>query len=83
MGKYVDKRLEELGGERVFELGLGDDDGKYVEILNKPYIYKKFLESLGVEALALFIMIWLVCFIFDKKLQGILGSLVTFSLSLT
>ena len=30
MGIYVDKRLEELGGERVFEVGLGDDDGKYV-----------------------------------------------------
>lgn len=40
MGKYVDKRLEELGGERVFELGLGDDDGKYVETLNKLHIYK-------------------------------------------
>lgn len=25
---YVDKRLEELGGSRVFELGLGDDDAK-------------------------------------------------------
>lgn len=28
MGIYVDKRLEELGGERIFELGLGDDDAK-------------------------------------------------------
>ena len=28
MGKYVDRRLEELGGVRVYELGLGDDDGK-------------------------------------------------------
>jgi Flavodoxin len=25
---YVDKRLEELGGSRVYELGLGDDDAK-------------------------------------------------------
>ena len=25
---YVDKRLEELGATRVFELGLGDDDAK-------------------------------------------------------
>lgn len=25
---YVDKRLEELGANRVFELGLGDDDAK-------------------------------------------------------
>lgn len=28
VGTYLDKRLEELGAERVFELGLGDDDGK-------------------------------------------------------
>jgi NADPH-ferrihemoprotein reductase len=28
VGKYVDKRLTELGGLRVCELGLGDDDGK-------------------------------------------------------
>jgi len=36
MGKYVDKRLEELGGERVYELGLGDDDGKYVPAVCFP-----------------------------------------------
>lgn len=28
MGKYVDTRLEKLGATRVYELGLGDDDGK-------------------------------------------------------
>lgn len=28
MGKYVDKRLEELGAKRIFDLGLGDDDAK-------------------------------------------------------
>lgn len=28
MGKYVDKRLEELGAKRIFDIGLGDDDGK-------------------------------------------------------
>lgn len=28
MGKFVDKKLEEFGAERVFELGLGDDDAK-------------------------------------------------------
>ena len=28
VGKYVDKRLGELGGVRVCELGMGDDDGK-------------------------------------------------------
>ena len=31
VGKYVDKRLEEIGGVRMCEVGLGDDDGKYVE----------------------------------------------------
>lgn len=30
---YVDKRLEELGGSRVYELGLGDDDAKWVSSL--------------------------------------------------
>ena len=29
MGKYVDTRLSELNAERVFELGLGDDDAKW------------------------------------------------------
>ena len=28
IGKLVDSRLNELGAERVFELGLGDDDAK-------------------------------------------------------
>lgn len=28
MGRFVDKRLEELGADRVFKLGEGDDDGK-------------------------------------------------------
>ncbi|XP_015928394.1 NADPH--cytochrome P450 reductase [Parasteatoda tepidariorum] len=31
MGIYVDKRLEELGATRVFELGLGDDDANIEE----------------------------------------------------
>lgn len=31
MGIYVDKRLEELGAARVFELGLGDDDANIEE----------------------------------------------------
>lgn len=31
MGKYVDKRLEELGAARIFELGLGDDDANIEE----------------------------------------------------
>ncbi|CAH3191307.1 unnamed protein product, partial [Porites evermanni] len=28
MGRFVDKRLEEMGANRVFEKGEGDDDGK-------------------------------------------------------
>ena len=28
MGKYFDKRLEELGATRVAEAGVGDDDAK-------------------------------------------------------
>jgi NADPH-ferrihemoprotein reductase len=31
IGIYFDKRLEELGGERAFELGMGDDDGNLEE----------------------------------------------------
>ncbi|KAI1725259.1 FAD binding domain-containing protein [Ditylenchus destructor] len=31
VGKLMDKRLEELGAERVFELGLGDDDANLEE----------------------------------------------------
>lgn len=32
MGHYVDKRLDQLGANRIFELGLGDDDAKYVKV---------------------------------------------------
>lgn len=28
IGKYFDRRLEELNGNRLIELGLGDDDAK-------------------------------------------------------
>lgn len=31
MGKYVDKRLAELGATRVYDLGVGDDDGNIEE----------------------------------------------------
>ncbi|KAK0415662.1 hypothetical protein QR680_012048 [Steinernema hermaphroditum] len=31
MGKFFDRRLEELGAERVYELGLGDDDANLEE----------------------------------------------------
>ncbi|MGH0163106.1 UNVERIFIED_CONTAM: hypothetical protein FKN15_059300 [Acipenser sinensis] len=32
MGKYVDKRLQQLGAKRIFDLGMGDDDGKEVKL---------------------------------------------------
>ena len=34
MGKVTDASLEALGAKRVFELGLGDDDGS----LEVPYL---------------------------------------------
>ena len=34
----VDKKLEELGATRVYELGLGDDDAKFVILFN-TYFY--------------------------------------------
>jgi len=29
IGVFIDKKLEEFGAERVFELGLGDDDARF------------------------------------------------------
>ena len=43
MGIYVDKRLEELGAERIFELGLGDDDAKYVQMMWKICVNDGFI----------------------------------------
>lgn len=31
MGKYVDRRLEELGAKRIYEVGMGDDDANIEE----------------------------------------------------
>ncbi|KAL3858480.1 hypothetical protein ACJMK2_013069 [Sinanodonta woodiana] len=52
MGKYVDKRLEELGAERVFELGLGDDDGNIEEdfITWREKFWPAVCEFYGVQA---------------------------------
>ena len=30
MGRYVDRRLADLGANRIFQRGEGDDDGKWV-----------------------------------------------------
>ncbi|XP_053375626.1 NADPH--cytochrome P450 reductase-like [Mercenaria mercenaria] len=51
-GKYVDKRMEELGGERVFELGMGDDDGNIEEdfVTWREKFWPAVCEYFGVEA---------------------------------
>ncbi|XP_063225113.1 NADPH--cytochrome P450 reductase [Bacillus rossius redtenbacheri] len=52
VGKYVDKRLEELGATRVFELGLGDDDANIEEdfITWKDRFWPVVCEYFGIEA---------------------------------
>ncbi|XP_077338307.1 NADPH--cytochrome P450 reductase isoform X1 [Lithobates pipiens] len=52
MGKYVDKRLEELGAEKIFELGMGDDDGNLEEdfITWREQFWPAVCEHFGVEA---------------------------------
>uniref|UniRef100_A0A8C1JF45 NADPH--hemoprotein reductase n=1 Tax=Cyprinus carpio TaxID=7962 RepID=A0A8C1JF45_CYPCA len=51
-GKYTDKRLAELGGNRVFDLGLGDDDSNLEEdfISWKEQFWPAVCEFFGVEA---------------------------------
>ncbi|XP_023262400.1 NADPH--cytochrome P450 reductase isoform X2 [Seriola lalandi dorsalis] len=53
MGKYVDKRLEELRANRIFDLGLGDDDGNLEEdfISWREQFWPAICEHFGVEAL--------------------------------
>uniref|UniRef100_UPI00398F6047 NADPH--cytochrome P450 reductase-like isoform X2 n=1 Tax=Pristiophorus japonicus TaxID=55135 RepID=UPI00398F6047 len=52
MGKSVDKKLEQLGAERIFELGLGDDDGNLEEdfIMWREQFWPAVCEHFGVEA---------------------------------
>ncbi|XP_006822355.1 NADPH--cytochrome P450 reductase-like [Saccoglossus kowalevskii] len=52
MGKFVDSKLEELGGTRVFELGLGDDDGNLEEdfVTWRESFWPTVCEHFGVEA---------------------------------
>nr|CAG4640676.1 EOG090X027R [Eulimnadia texana] len=51
MGKYVDKRMAELGASRVVELGLGDDDGNMEEdfITWKEKFWPALLDFFGLE----------------------------------
>ncbi|KAF8766875.1 NADPH--cytochrome P450 reductase like protein [Argiope bruennichi] len=53
MGIYVDKRVEELGGTRVFELGLGDDDANIEEdfITWKERFWSAVCEHFHIETL--------------------------------
>ncbi|XP_037533313.1 P450 (cytochrome) oxidoreductase b [Nematolebias whitei] len=52
MGKYVDKRLEDLGAKRIFDIGLGDDDGNLEEdfISWREQFWPAVCEHFGVEA---------------------------------
>lgn len=52
MGIYVDKRLEELGAERIYELGLGDDDANIEEdfITWREKFWPTICEHFGVKA---------------------------------
>uniref|UniRef100_A0A8C8M3Y1 Flavodoxin-like domain-containing protein n=1 Tax=Oncorhynchus tshawytscha TaxID=74940 RepID=A0A8C8M3Y1_ONCTS len=51
MGKYTDKRLEELGGRRIYDLGMGDDDGTLEEdfVSWKEQFWPAVCEHFGVE----------------------------------
>ncbi|MCL4130111.1 UNVERIFIED_CONTAM: hypothetical protein GTU68_053880 [Idotea baltica] len=53
-GKFVDKKLEELGGKRIFELGMGDDDANMEDhfITWKDDMWPKVCEMFGLEASA-------------------------------
>ncbi|CAB3373587.1 Hypothetical predicted protein [Cloeon dipterum] len=52
MGKFVDKRLEDLGATRVFELGMGDDDANIEDdfITWKDRLWPAVCEFFGIEA---------------------------------
>ncbi|KAG7319625.1 hypothetical protein KOW79_016768 [Hemibagrus wyckioides] len=51
MGKYVDKRLSELGAKRIFDLGMGDDDGNLEEdfVSWREQFWPAVCEHFGVE----------------------------------
>ncbi|MGH0176344.1 UNVERIFIED_CONTAM: hypothetical protein FKN15_072451 [Acipenser sinensis] len=52
MGKYVDKRLQQLGAKRIFDLGMGDDDGNLEEdfVSWREQFWPAVCEHFGVEA---------------------------------
>ncbi|MBN3291564.1 NCPR reductase, partial [Polypterus senegalus] len=52
MGKFVDKKFEELGAHRIFDLGLGDDDSNLEEdfVSWREQFWPAVCEHFGVEA---------------------------------
>ncbi|XP_022102084.1 NADPH--cytochrome P450 reductase-like isoform X3 [Acanthaster planci] len=52
MGIYVDKRLDELGAERIYDLGLGDDDGNMEEdfVTWREQFWPAVCQRFGVQA---------------------------------
>ncbi|KAL8560658.1 hypothetical protein ACOMHN_052674 [Nucella lapillus] len=52
MGNYVDKRLEELGGQRIFDQGVGDDDANIEEdfVTWREKFWPAVCARFGVEA---------------------------------
>ncbi|XP_051963071.1 NADPH--cytochrome P450 reductase-like [Xyrauchen texanus] len=52
MGKYVDKRLAELGAQRIFDLGMGDDDANLEDdfVSWREQFWPAVCEHFGVEA---------------------------------
>ena len=53
MGKYFDKRISQLGGERLLDLGLGDDDANIEEDFNnwKVNFWQSLCEKYSVSRL--------------------------------
>lgn len=39
MGKFFDRKLEEFGATRIYELGLGDDDGNLKDFMSFIIIF--------------------------------------------
>lgn len=57
MGKYVDKRLTEMGAKQLFELGLGDDDANMEDdfITWKDAMWSKVFMSLDNFCIFIFL----------------------------
>jgi len=51
VGKYFDKRLEELGGNRMYQLGIGDDDANIEEdfVTWKDLLWQAIVEKMDIK----------------------------------